>query len=111
MGRNERLIPDYVLHAVETRNEEKGVFVWEAKYRIVTKKQFADDFGQVRSYARRLGCRGLGLVSLEGIILADEQSEFDRDKSIFYSWNELEKPEIFKKVKLYLTKICPPVKK
>ena len=111
MGRNERLIPDYVLHPVEKRNEEKGVFVWEAKYRIPTKKQMNDDFGQARSYARRLNCRGMGLVSLEGIVLADAQTDFDINKSEFYSWNDLEKPEIFKKVKSYLTKICPPVKK
>lgn len=111
MGRHERLIPDYVLHAVEKRNEEKGEFVWEAKYRIPTKKQLNEDFGQARSYARRLKCKGMGLVSLEGIVLADEQSDFDINKSITFSWNELENPECFKKAKLYLCKICPPLKK
>ncbi len=104
MGRGIRYYPDYALHATGVYGNEKADFVWEAKYRIANKKQLLEDFGQAKSYALRLSCFGLGLVSLEGIWLAFADNQFSI-KSLehnYFSWESLENPKNIEKVKKLL---------
>jgi hypothetical protein len=68
MGRGERIYPDYALLPRQVRGEESAEFIWEAKYRIPDRKKLINDFYQAKSYALRLGARGLGLVSIEGVL-------------------------------------------
>ena len=86
MGRGVRYYPDYALHATGMRGEEHADFIWEAKYRIPTKKQLSEDYGQARSYAVRLQTAGFGLVSLEGIKIWTASNHFDFEKMLSYSW-------------------------
>ena len=104
MGRGIRYYPDYALHATGSNGSEKADFVWEAKYRIPSKKQLFEDFGQVKSYALRLSCFGLGLVSLEGIWLsfADTQFSIKSLESNYFSWENLENPQTIEKLKKLL---------
>lgn len=44
MGRGIRYYPDYALHASGKNGGEHADFIWEAKYRIPTKKQLMEDF-------------------------------------------------------------------
>lgn len=106
MGRGLRYYPDYALHAQGTHGNERADFIWEAKYRIPTQKQLAEDFGQAKSYAVRLSCQGMGLVSQEGIWLSWAKDHFSFDKLRKYSWNELQNPDIFGRLKAIFYEIC-----
>lgn len=99
MGRGVSYYPDYALHATGKNGNERADFIWEAKYRIPTQKQLREDYGQAVSYARRLSCHGMGLVSQEGIWVSWEKDHFSFDKLRKYSWNELQNPDIFGKLK------------
>ena len=107
MGRGERFYPDYALHATGKNGNERADFIWEAKYRIPTQKQLREDYGQARSYAVRLSCHGMGLVSQEGIWISWAQDYFSFDKLRKYSWNELQNPDIFGKLKTAFYTACP----
>ena len=87
MGRGDIVFPDYVILPKEKRNDESGYWVWEAKYSIHDNKQLGEDFGQAKSYALRLNCKGLGLVSKEGIWLS--LSVFSLEKVKFWSWKQI----------------------
>jgi hypothetical protein len=87
MGRGDRVFPDYVIFPKEERNNESGYWVWEAKYSILDSKQLKEDFGQAKSYALRLNCKGLGLISKEGIWLSVSDFSFERIK--FWSWKQI----------------------
>jgi DNA-binding FrmR family transcriptional regulator len=78
MGRGYSVFPDYVIFPVEERNNESGYWVWEAKLTIINNKQLSEDFGQVKSYALRLNCKGLGLISKEGIWLSVPDFSFEK---------------------------------
>ncbi|MDY5697543.1 MAG: hypothetical protein SPK75_14335 [Victivallales bacterium] len=78
------------------------------KYRIPTKKQLLEDFGQAKSYAMRLGTNGVGLVSMEGIWVVAAEDHFNFEKLKKYSWEELEDPEIFAELKSFLYKLAKP---
>ena len=108
MGRGIRYYPDYALHASGKNGGEHADFIWEAKYRIPTKKQLLEDFGQAKSYAMRLGTNGLGLVSMEGIWVVAAEDHFNFEKLKKYSWEELEDPEIFAELKSFLYKLAKP---
>lgn len=108
MGRGIRYYPDYALHASGKNGGEHADFIWEAKYRIPTKKQLLEDFGQVKSYAMRLGTNGVGLVSMEGIWVVAAEDHFNFEKLKKYSWEELEDPEIFAELKSFLYKLAKP---
>lgn len=48
MGRGIHYYPDYVLHGFGDVGEERADFIFEAKYRISTKKQLIDAFYQAK---------------------------------------------------------------
>jgi len=87
MGRGDRVYPDYVIFPKEERNNESGYWIWEAKYTISNNKQLKEDFGQAKSYALRLNCKGFGLVSKEGVWLSDSAFVYENLK--FWSWRQI----------------------
>ncbi|MDE7371518.1 MAG: hypothetical protein K2N07_07245, partial [Desulfovibrio sp.] len=100
MGRGVRYYPDYVIHAETERGNEKGAFVCEAKFRIVSEKQRREAFEQAKSYARRLECRGLLLASCEGIWLSFARDNFAFEKMEFLDWPALTEPDVLHRVRL-----------
>jgi hypothetical protein len=100
MGRGERIYPDYAIKANIKRGEETAKFIWEAKFKITNQKQLLDDFIQAKSYALRLNSDGLGLVAMEGIWLSYKKDSFMFDKITKYTWEEINKPDIFNKILL-----------
>ena len=109
MGRGFRYYPDYILHVMKQDDDFKGDFIWEAKYRIPTKKQEKTDYSQAKSYAVRLQCKGFGLVSMEGIVIFLKEEDFDFSKGKHYSWEEMKKPTLFAEIRSLLKKIAKPV--
>lgn len=98
MGRGVRYYPDYVINATPTRGSEQASFIWEAKYRISSKKDLQEAFYQAKSYALRLSSNGLGLASYEGIWIALAKDKYQEDKILHYSWAELEQKDTFQSV-------------
>lgn len=96
MGRGDRVFPDYVIFPKEERNNESGYWVWEAKYSILDSKQLKEDFGQAKSYALRLNCKGLGLISKEGIWLSVPDFSFEKIK--FWSWKQIHEHDYFNEI-------------
>lgn len=105
MGRGIRYYPDYVINPDVTRGYERGAFLWEAKFRILNRKQLNAALQQARSYAMRLDCQGLGLVSGDGIWLSFSQDKFSEDKLMSFTWDELNNPDTFHMVFMRLNKI------
>jgi hypothetical protein len=93
MGRGEKVFPDYVIFPKDERNNESGYWVWEAKYSIMSSKQLKEDFGQAKSYALRLNCKGLGLISKEGVWLSIHDFSFEKIK--FWSWKQINEHDCF----------------
>jgi hypothetical protein len=104
MGRGERIYPDYAIRANQKRGEETAEFIWEAKYRITNQKQLKEAFFQAKSYALRLSAKGMALAAMEGIWLSYQDDNFYFDKILNYSWEELNKPDIFSKILLEINK-------
>jgi hypothetical protein len=96
MGRGVKVYPDYVLFPVEEYNNESGYWIWEAKYSISSNKQLKEDFGQAKSYALRLNCKGLGLISKEGIWLSS--ANFDFEKINYWTWKQISDVDIFNNI-------------
>jgi hypothetical protein len=96
MGRGEKVFPDYVIFPKEERNNESGYWIWEAKYSITNSKQLKEDFGQAKSYALRLNCKGLGLISREGVWLSVPDYSFEKIK--FWSWKQLSEHYYFSEI-------------
>lgn len=105
MGRRLCYYPDYVIHPDTTRGYERGAFIWEAKFRIQNEKQLNATLQQARSYAMRLDCQGLGLVSGDGVWLSFVQDSFSLDNLESFTWDELNNPDIFHMVSMKLNKI------
>lgn len=95
MGRGDRVYPDYVIFPNEERNNESGHWIWEAKFSITSSKQLKEDFGQAKSYALRLNCKGLGLISKEGIWVSEISSKFDFAKVRYWSWKQVSEVDCF----------------
>ncbi|MBQ9337937.1 MAG: hypothetical protein IJS14_11650 [Lentisphaeria bacterium] len=106
MGRGFRYYPDYAIHV--GKNNEAAEFIWEAKYRIPSQRQLQEDFLQAKSYALRLQCKGLGLVSQEGIWISSNETHFDFEKKRFSSWDELSDPDTFAEIKNVIWQLCNP---
>jgi hypothetical protein len=104
MGRGERIYPDYAIRANQKRGEETAEFIWEAKFRITNQKQLKEAFFQAKSYALRLGSKGMGLAAMEGIWLSYQDDNFYFDKIVNYSWEEINKPDIFSNILLKINK-------
>jgi len=96
MGRGEKVYPDYVIFPEMERNNERGEWIWEAKYSISNHKQLFEDFGQAKSYALRLQAKGLGLVSIEGIWICKKEFTFENLK--FWSWNQVKQVDLFNEI-------------
>jgi hypothetical protein len=96
MGRGDKVFPDYVIFPQEERNNESGYWVWEAKYSILNAKQLKEDFGQAKSYALRLNCKGLGLISKEGVWLSAPDFAFEKIK--FWSWKQISEHNYFNEI-------------
>lgn len=96
MGRGEKIYPDYVIYPTEERNNESGYWVWEAKYSIRNNRQLSEDFGQVKSYALRLQCKGFGLASKEGIWLCTDS--FELSKINFWTWKQTGEADSFNEI-------------
>ncbi|MCL2853008.1 MAG: type I restriction enzyme HsdR N-terminal domain-containing protein [Defluviitaleaceae bacterium] len=95
MGRGDRVYPDYVIFPNEERNNESGYWIWEAKFSIASNKQLEEDFGQAKSYALRLNCKGLGLISKEGVWISESKSGFSFDKLSYWSWKQIGEIDCF----------------
>jgi len=101
IGRGERIYPDYVLFAeTSKRGEESGDFIWEAKFRITGRRQLEEAFAQALSYARHLGARGLGLVALEGVWVAEEKRGLRFDALAHSTWRDLTGPDAFHELRI-----------
>jgi len=96
MGRGIKVYPDYVIFPKEERNNESGYWVWEAKYSIINSKQLTEDFGQAKSYALRLNCKGLGLISKEGIWISIP--DYSNEKIKFWSWKQINEHNYFNEI-------------
>ena len=110
MGRGFNYYPDYALHATNKNDNQFADFIWEAKYRIPTQKQLREDFGQAKSYATRLSCKGFALVSMEGVWISWQDENFSFDKVKKYSWKDLKNTDIFGKFKSLFYSYCKPQK-
>lgn len=96
MGRGERFYPDYCLGAVSKRGEESAKLLFEAKYSIKNQKNLKDAYFQAKSYAIRLQARKFVLVSKEGLwVFETFRNSFELEKNVFYTWNDIENPDIF----------------
>jgi hypothetical protein len=94
IGRGEKIIPDYVL-LLDRKNEDYSAFwVWEAKYSIIKDQELKDAFIQAKSYAQRLTAKGFGIVSREGVWIANE-IHVEQKNLQFYSWNDLNNENSF----------------
>ena len=89
MGRGDRVFPDYALNVTGRGDDAAAEFVWEAKYRIPTRKQLKIDFGQAKSYALRLQSKALGLIAIEGVWFVTEKEEFRFDRLKHFTWEQL----------------------
>lgn len=97
MGRNEKMIRDYIILPETTPYHETAYFVWDAKKSIPNTKQLQKDKGQVISYARRLNAQKCGLISQEGVWIMEEKDDYG--KIAFHgSWKELEDADVFNKL-------------
>lgn len=97
MGRNEKVIPDYVICPTFTPYRETAYFVWEAKESIKSKKQLEKGLGQTISYARRLNASGCALVSKEGLWVMKKNDDYN-DIKFKSTWKELKNDDNFKKL-------------
>jgi hypothetical protein len=105
MGRGERNVPDYVVGTEGGEGEESAVVLIESKFDIPDSKKRKDAFLQGRSYALRLQCVVMMLAALQGVwIYKRVESGFDADRYVFYTWRELETPDVFAGVKLLIGK-------
>ena len=102
IGRNERIIPDYVIFPRLERMNETGYWVWEAKHSIANSGQLANDFNQAKSYALRLQCQGLTLASKEGIWTCLNPFNFEEVK--FWTWHQIQELETFNQIFSFLGK-------
>ncbi len=93
IGRKERIVPDYVIFPILEPAKERAFWIWEAKYSIRSEKQLRMDFNQARSYALRLRCSGLGLLSKEGVWAVGNSLEYENIR--FWSWYQLEEKDLF----------------
>lgn len=105
MGRGFHYYPDYVIYPETTIGHERGAFIWEAKFRIPNKKQLNAALQQARSYAMRLDCLGLGLVSGDGIWLSFVKDSFSLDNLESFTWDDLNNPDTFHIVSTKLNSI------
>lgn len=93
MGRDNKIIPDYLLLPDLEKGNEKAFWVWEAKYTIPNHKQLKKDFDQAKSYGLRMQCKGIGLVSKEGIWL--KAGKLDFNKILYWSWKQIKERDHF----------------
>ena len=61
--------------------------MWEAKHSISGCKQLENDFAQAKTYVLLLGCKGLGLVSREGVWVS--VPDFSPGTIKFWSWKQV----------------------
>jgi hypothetical protein len=88
IGRNEKIIPDYVCHPVFKNNDWSCQWIWESKYSIANSKELERDFLQAKSYALRLNAKGLSLAAKEGAWVTTDFSDYEKLK--FFPWGDLE---------------------
>jgi hypothetical protein len=88
IGRNEKIIPDYVCHPIFKNNDWSCEWIWESKYGIASPKELDRDFIQAKSYALRLNAKGLSLAAKEGVWVTTDFSNYEKLK--FFSWGDLE---------------------
>lgn len=94
MGRGERYYPDYCFGAISARGEESAKMLIEAKYSIKSTKSLKDAYFQAKSYAMRLQADKFVLASKEGLWIYEKAgSNFDIDKNIHFTWNDIENPD------------------
>ena len=93
IGRTERIIPDYVIFPELIKGNEKGYWIWEAKYSIPSHKQLKEDANQAKSYALRFQSKGFSLVSKEGIWISDKNLDINNLK--YLTWIQLESNDYF----------------
>jgi hypothetical protein len=93
IGRTERIIPDYVIFPDLIKGNEKGHWIWEAKYSIPNHKQLKEDANQAKSYALRFQSQGFSLVAKEGLWISDKDMSIDQLK--YFTWKQLESNDYF----------------
>lgn len=98
MGRNMRLIPDYLLLPdFKHKYHEKCYFIWEVKESIPNDEELNEAKGQVISYARRLCSKKCGIIAKQGIWIMSQDDDYT--KEIFQSsFKGLKRTNVFKKL-------------
>lgn len=99
MGRGQRNVPDYILGMAGDQGEESAVVIIECKLHVANTKARKETYIQGRSYALRLGCVVLAVAAGEGLWLYKRFGrEFDESRYLFFTWKELEHPDVFARV-------------
>ena len=103
MGRGERNYPDYAFDATTKRGEESARMVFEAKYRISTRRELRDAFYQAKSYALRLLAKLVVLCAIDGVwIFEYKRNDFHLEDFVYRKWNELSHPDILHETSLII---------
>ena len=99
MGRGERIYPDYVFGANQTRGEESAAMVLEAKFSISREKDLQEAYFQMNSYALRLQAKVAVLAAREGIwVFPRKRGSFGLGYHTHYTWDDLTHPDVLHKL-------------
>lgn len=100
VGRGHNVYPDYALHYNNNHNEEKAKVLIEAKLYMKLNQDIEKAFLQARSYARLLLSKVIVLCDKYCLMVYTNNSGiFDRNKYEKYYWCDLEKADVFNKLK------------
>jgi hypothetical protein len=82
VGRNERAIPDYLIHVTRAGGSRAvhADWVWEAKLDIASHDQLHRDLEQACSYAKLVNAQGIGLISRQGVWVSLKGDGYHPDK-------------------------------
>jgi hypothetical protein len=96
MGSSASIRPDYTILANKDIGHESAFWVWEVKKSIRSETDLNRAVRQVITYARRLLCDGITVVSQEGLWYAVKRDDYTRLEHVTLS--ELSDPDVFNKL-------------
>ena len=99
-GRGHVVYPDYALHYINKEKEGKASVLIDAKLYMKSNRDIEEAFLQARSYARLLLSQTIVLCDKYCLMVyKSEGGVFDRDRYEKYYWGDLQKAELFNKLK------------
>ncbi len=105
MGRNEKVIPDYLIGINSSGDPDSARIIVEAKLSIASDGELEETFMQARSYALRVSAKVVVLAATEGVwIISAKGDRFDLGNAINKSWGDLNHPDHFHQIKLLIGK-------